>query len=192
MNLYLRLIRTLVAALLARARLHPLDESVLRMRVWPHDLDLNMHMNNGRYLTLMDLGRADLLARAGLLSVVLRQKWMPVVAGVTIRFRRSLAPFDRFTLRTRLVGWDARWLYLEQRFLRGDEVIAVAAVRAAIKRRGGTVPVEEVIAASGVVVEGSPVLPEWIERWRVASEGDTAAMTAASPQNGEAMPETAR
>src|SRR6185503_3961101 len=35
-------------------------ESNLSLRVWPNDLDLNIHVNNGRYLTLMDLGRMDL------------------------------------------------------------------------------------------------------------------------------------
>lgn len=177
MNLYLRLLKTLVAALLG-TRTHPLDERVLHMRVWPNDLDLNLHMNNGRYLTLMDLGRLDLLARAGLLRVVLRERWMPVIAGATVRFRRSLAPFERFTLHTRLVGWDARWLYLEQRFMRGGELVASAAVRAAIKGPGGTVPVERVIAASGVTVTEIPVLPDWIERWRVASENDASSRAA--------------
>ena len=33
------------------------------MRVWPNDLDTNAHMNNGRYLTLMDLGRFDLMTQ---------------------------------------------------------------------------------------------------------------------------------
>jgi acyl-CoA thioesterase FadM len=53
--------------LIATLRRGPLDllgESVVRFRVWPGDLDFNLHMNNGRYLTLMGLGRLDLMARA--------------------------------------------------------------------------------------------------------------------------------
>lgn len=53
-----------VAAKMGR-RLKPLDTSVLKMRTWPGDLDINFHMNNGRYLTLMDLGRFNLTIRSG-------------------------------------------------------------------------------------------------------------------------------
>ena len=48
------------------------------MRVWPNDLDTNAHMNNGRYLTLMDLGRFDLMTQCGLVGTVLKKK---VVSG---------------------------------------------------------------------------------------------------------------
>ena len=40
--------------------------SVLRFRAWPTDLDPSLHVNNGRYLALMDLGRLDLMVGAGL------------------------------------------------------------------------------------------------------------------------------
>ena len=35
------------------------DTLRVRSRVFPNDLDLNMHVNNGRYLTFADLGRVD-------------------------------------------------------------------------------------------------------------------------------------
>jgi hypothetical protein len=56
MNLWLRLF-WLALALLWRRKLDPRhDVSRLTFRVLPTDLDLNGHMNNGRYLTIMDLG----------------------------------------------------------------------------------------------------------------------------------------
>ena len=54
MNLYLRLLWTLLRSW----RLPPLTiEHTLKrtMRVLPNDLDINGHMNNGRYLTTIDL-----------------------------------------------------------------------------------------------------------------------------------------
>ena len=54
-----RLAKTLVTAPF-RSRLRPTDASTVHFLVWPNDLDMNRHMNNGRYLTLMDLGRFDL------------------------------------------------------------------------------------------------------------------------------------
>ena len=46
------LLRTLWKALTLRVRppLEALGTSVLAFRVWPNDLDVNIHMNNGRFL----------------------------------------------------------------------------------------------------------------------------------------------
>ncbi len=62
MYVYARLFKALLAAWRA-PKLGILETSVLRFRVWPNDLDFNFHLNNGRYLTLMDIGR-DLLPKS--------------------------------------------------------------------------------------------------------------------------------
>ena len=41
------------------------DVSRSRFRVWPTDLDILNHMNNGKYLSVMDIGRFDLMQRNG-------------------------------------------------------------------------------------------------------------------------------
>ena len=70
MNLWLRLILQLLKSRFAAA-LEPLGTSVRRGRVWPTDLDVSLHMNNGRYLTLMDLGRLDLMLRTGVCTATM-------------------------------------------------------------------------------------------------------------------------
>jgi acyl-CoA thioesterase FadM len=163
-SLLVRLIGIVLGALFGR-RLQPLDESQLTLRVWPTDLDPNLHMNNGRYLTIMDLGRIDLMVRIGLAREARRRRWMPVVAAVQIRYRRSLAPFERYTLSTRLLGWNGRWFYLEQRFLRGDgSVAALAWVKAAIRKPGGTVDADELQQVMGLALTPAPLAPEFV-RW---------------------------
>jgi acyl-CoA thioesterase FadM len=169
MNLYLRLLWVLVRGALRPRRRSALDASILRMRVLPNDLDLNRHMNNGRFLTLMDLGRVDLMLGAGLLGTIVRRGWMPVVAAATIRFRRSLDLFDAFTLRTRVVCWDERWVWLEQRFERDHELVAHGLVKAAIRARGGVVPPFELLASLGERAV-SPPPPPMIARWEEAIE----------------------
>ena len=147
-----------------RRPLDPLEPSILRFRVWPNDLDLNLHMNNGRFLSLMDLGRFDLTFRTGLGRAMLRNRWKPLVGGITMRYRRSLEPFDRYELHTRLLGWDAKWVFLEQRFLKRGELAAEGVVRALFRGRGGNVPTDEVLRQMGY--EGpSPDLPESVRRW---------------------------
>ena len=103
MNLLFRMLRVFVAALF-RSRIGLLDSSELKFRVLPTDLDINVHMTNARYLSVMDLGRTDLLIRAGMLKTMRRRRWMPVVGHIDIRFRRSLSPFQRFSLTSRLGG----------------------------------------------------------------------------------------
>jgi len=168
MNLLLRLLYVIAAALRG-PRLQPLDESVLTLRVLPNDLDANLHMNNGRYLTLMDLGRLDLLFRLGLVGELRRRRWNPVVASLAIRYRRSLAPWQRFELRTRVVGWDERWFFMEQRFSRGGELVALAIVKASFRGPGGRVAPQELVDATPYGI-ASPEIPEAIRRWEEAED----------------------
>jgi acyl-CoA thioesterase FadM len=161
------LLRTLWKGLTLRFRppLEPLGISVLAFRVWPNDLDVNIHMNNGRFLSVMDLGRFDLTFRTGLGRAMLRNRWQPLVGGVTIRYRRSLDPFERYELHTRLLGWDAKWFFLEQRFLKkGGDLAAEGVVRALFRGKAGNVPVAEVLVQMGY--EGPAIdPPEAIRRW---------------------------
>jgi acyl-CoA thioesterase FadM len=166
MNLLLRLVLVLVGALRGR-RLSPLEESVVRFRVLPNDLDNNFHMNNGRYLTLMDLGRTDLVIRMGVARKLLQRKWNPVVGSLTIRYRRSLEPFQRYELRTRLVGWDDQWFFVEQRFVRDGELVARAFVKGIFLGPEGRVPTQAVVDASGHDV-ASPPIPDGLRRWAEA------------------------
>jgi len=62
MVVLLRLIKTLLLARL-KSKIGVFDQARVSMRVWPNDLDLNMHTNSGRYVSFMDVGRIDLLAR---------------------------------------------------------------------------------------------------------------------------------
>ena len=105
MNLWFRLLHLLLCSLFRPKLEAPFGVSRLQFRVLPNDLDSNLHMTNGRYWNIFDLGRLDLILRMGLGKVALREKWAPIVGAGTIQFRRELKPFQRFTLETRLAGW---------------------------------------------------------------------------------------
>jgi acyl-CoA thioesterase FadM len=140
MNLWFRL-ALLILASVFRARIDPVAEtSRLRFRVWPHDLDTSLHLNNGRYWTLMDLGRADLMLRSGIWRTILKHRWVPVINAAKIRFRRELRPFQSFGLESRIVAWGDAWIVMEQRMVsrsrNGGEIVnAVALVRAGLYDR---------------------------------------------------------
>ena len=140
------------------------DESAVTLRVWPTDLDVYGHMNNGRYLTVMDLGRTDLLIRSGLVKEAMRRRWGPLLGGATIRYRRSLTPLRRYQLRTRIVGWDDKWFYIRQQFTRRDEVMATALVKGLLRGPDGNVAPSDVFVLVGGPIE-SPELPPEVTRW---------------------------
>jgi hypothetical protein len=90
---------------------------------------------------------------------------LPVMASETITFRRSLMPWQRFTVETRLVGWDERAIFTEQQIVVGGEVFARATMRGRfVKKSGGVATTAEVFAIAGV--DPGPIdPPEWVQRW---------------------------
>ncbi len=164
MKLYFRLI-WLILTQSRRSRCTMLGPVDTHFRVWPNDLDALLHMNNGVYLTLMDLGRTDLLLRSGAFSAIRKEGWYPVLAAETIRFKRSLTLFQRFTIRTRVAGWDERSIYLEQIYMAKDKLIARAVVDARfLAKKGGKVTPAQLLEFLNIETE-SPQLPDWIATW---------------------------
>jgi acyl-CoA thioesterase FadM len=146
-------------------------ETVGRVRVTtlPTDIDMLMHMNNGRYLSLFDLGRWDLLTRTGFLRTMRDNGWYAVVSSETVTFRKSLELWQRFEVESRFLGHDDRALYVEHRAVVHGEVYARAIVRARmLKRSGGTLRHEELFAAMGRP-DNLPDVDPWVHDWAVAS-----------------------
>jgi len=156
MNLYFRLLYTLIISLF-QSRVSIEEEQVLRFRCWPNDLDMNFHMNNGRYLTLMDLGRLQLIVRLGLLKDVVKHLWMPVLGEAHIRFRRPLKPFQSFELKTRIVSWDEKWVYIEQKFVSKGELIAIGHVKGLLKTKKHSVPTSVILGKIGHTKTPDPI-----------------------------------
>jgi acyl-CoA thioesterase FadM len=145
-------------------RMDVLDEDCIRMRVWPNDIDFNLHMNNGRYLNVMDYARTHFLARVGLIEHIIRARWQPLVGAVWITYRRSLPLFSAFEITSRLVCWDERWFYLEQTFSGGEGLAAVGWVKGALRDASGSIEPQQVLerVSPGIV---SPSMPDTIAQW---------------------------
>lgn len=142
------------------------DPSVTRMRVWPTDLDVYRHVNNGVYLQCMDVGRSNFLADLGSFAALNERHWYPVVAAQTIKYRRSLTLGQRFELTTTVLGWDARVVYLEQAFSRNGEHVARGVVAGRFLGRGGErVAAPDVVALIAGAPAESPALPDDVAAW---------------------------
>src|SRR5262245_37149483 len=121
-------------------------------------------MNNGRYLTFMDLGRLHMVAQIGLLGPVIRNRWMPVLAAAEVNFIRQLAPFQKFDLVTRLVTWDDKYAYMEQRFESNGALCAHSFVKGLFLEKGRRISNAAVVAELGYT-GAAPPFPEELRIW---------------------------
>lgn len=172
MNVIWRTLLVMVGARrrLARGgRLAPAAVGRIRLTTLPTDIDILRHMNNGRYLSVFDLGRWDLLVRTGLWDVMKHNGWYAVVSSETVTFRKSLELWQRFDVESRMIGHDDKAVYLEHRAVVDGEVYARAIIRARMmKRAGGTLRHEELFAAVGYP-DGVPDVEAWVHEWAAAS-----------------------
>ena len=153
---------------------------VLHGVVLPSDIDYLMHMNNSKYLREMDFGRMRTYYESGMREMTRPLGAVPVVSAISIRYRKSLQLWQRFSLSTKTVHWDDNATYLEQRFVGSDGfVYAIAMVKMVLrsmhnKERYSPADVFKKMAEKeGVEIKCPPLSPEfesWIESLDKSSE----------------------
>jgi acyl-CoA thioesterase FadM len=169
MNLYFRLLVALMRAWRAPC-LSPGDTLLRHLRVLPNDLDVNGHMNNGRYLTLVDLLLVEYFVRTGFAAAMLRQGWRPMAGGSLITYRCGLTPLQTYSVRLRLDACDVHWSYMRFEFAREGRICAAGFIKGAAVGRAGLVPNAKSYEAAGL----SPLLgelPSPVRDWLAAERG---------------------
>ena len=116
------------------------------------------------------MGRVGLFLRVGIVPVMRTHGWVGTVAGSSFRYRKRVRAFDRYELRSRMVGWDERFFYAEQSMWRKGECTSHGLLRMAITDRNGLVRTERVAEAFGHDGERPP-LPAWVQAW-IAAEAE--------------------
>lgn len=169
MNVWWRTILTILRAKVLLRRhgtISPTAVGRVRLRTMPTDIDLLGHMNNGRYASLFDLGRFDLLIRTGVWDAMNRLGWYAVVSSETVTFRKSLQLWQRFTVESRLYGHDDKAIYQIHRAVVDGEIYAEMIVRARFLRKdgGGVVKIDDMFEALHRPDDLAP-LPDWVVDW---------------------------
>ncbi|MDY6814114.1 MAG: thioesterase family protein [Pseudomonadota bacterium] len=149
------------AGVAARALASPVDPAqqqplALALRVWPNDCDANLHLNNGRYLTLADLGRMDFFLRHRWWRRLAGRRWNVVATSVHVLYRRSLDLGQRYRLVTQIAGTNERFLLMEQRFQRQGRTCCILYVSIGVIDSRGLVAIEDVRTALGVALPAPP------------------------------------
>jgi acyl-CoA thioesterase FadM len=154
-----------------RTKISLTDTHISNLICWPWDIDMWGELNNGRALSLFDLGRYGLSLRAGLFSGYFKHKIHMTVAGVSIRYRHRINTFRRLEMRTRVIFYDERFLYFEQVLLLEDGRCAVQGlIRIAVVENRKLVSPE--YAAKKVLDKKLEPMkcPDWVKKWIQAEE----------------------
>ena len=144
MNLYFRLLWVLFRAY-KRTVLTPENlKNEINTIVLPNDLDLNLHMNNGRYMTFCDFNRVDLFVRTGLAKLMVKNGWAPIVAHHTMTYLKPLSVFTRVKVTMEITHWDDKYFYSNHVFYKRGTKIAEGTSKSLVisKKEGRLAPAE--------------------------------------------------
>ena len=126
-----------------------------------------------RQLVLYDLGRFDLAIRTGFLKQLRTHGWGLVVAGGSVRYRKRVHLFDKVTMKTQMLGFDERWIYMSQSMWVKGEACSAILLRTGVTRQGRTVPTQDLLTALGYPADDPNLpgpLPAWAKAWIEADD----------------------
>lgn len=164
---FLKLARVLIGAKF-REPINIMERSAVNFRVGLADADMFGELNNARYLTFMELARWDYSYRVGFVALMKSKKWGLVVGGASIRYRRRIPLFRKFTLTTELIGHDGRWYYFLHEFHARGAICASALMKVGATSKRGLVPANEVAREMGEDLDAG--IPDWVNAW-IEAEG---------------------
>ena len=165
MNLIGRLFLLLLSAIFRRKNADPLAPLQMRFRVWPHDMDVNIHLTAARYFSFGDLCRTRWIIDTGMGRAYLKEGYRAVLNAQEMTYIREFRPFSRVDARVQLVCWDEKYGYFEQRFYSGDKLFSVGHARVAILKNGKVKGLDAVFADQGLALT-SPPETEAVTDWK--------------------------
>jgi acyl-CoA thioesterase FadM len=163
-------LRLITASLKAirQEKLHASDVCENSFICMPWDIDMFFEMNNGRVLTLCDVGRFVMTIRIGLAKILRKNKWGVVVAGSTVQYRKRIRMFDKVTMRTQIETYDERWVYITQSMWVGGKPASSVLLRTGVTSKGKVIATDQVRVALGLK-DWQPEPSPWVKAW-IASE----------------------
>lgn len=175
MNLYIRLLITIFKSLLAS----PIDYRSPQVKqeriVLLNDLDLNKHMNNGRYLTILDLASIELFVRLGFIPVMSKLKAHVVSGGSLITYRKQLKFLEKYSVELSYIGSTETWHVMEFAFKnKKGAVCAKGLLKGAfVSKKEGIIKTSKILRTfenihhKEIIQKG---LPEHAKKWLASEE----------------------
>ncbi|VVD02820.1 unnamed protein product [Leptidea sinapis] len=136
------------------------------------DVDIFLrHMNNARYVRELDFARFHFYDRTGIYDNIKAVDGHVLQGASSIRYRRTIPIFSAYKVETKLVYWEDKTIYLEQKFI----TISDGFVRAVVLSRQSLVNIDsETLLKNVSGAETKPECPEEIKHWLQAIEVSSA------------------
>ncbi|WP_157954309.1 thioesterase family protein [Saccharospirillum mangrovi] len=163
---FLLLVRALFRALFQRSQVSdPLAPIHQYYRVWPHDMDINIHLTAARYFSFGDLCRTQWIIDTGMGPAYLKAGYRIVLNAQEMTYIREFRPFSRVKVQAQLVCWDEKYGYFEQRYYHGDQLYSVGHARVAVLQKGKVKSLDAVFQEQGMALT-SPPETEAVTDWK--------------------------
>ncbi|EDM65671.1 MAG: integrase [Moritella sp.] len=141
------------------------DTITRSFRVGFRHIDLNLHINNAKYLMFLEKARWDHSIQTNTFNTLLKNKLNFIVAGVEVGYIREIRLFKKFNVETTYLGWDEKYFYLEQKCVADGKLCNYSLVKAVFVQKGKVISPEKVMTY--IPVEQRPQqLPEHMQIWK--------------------------
>lgn len=147
------------------AKITPLAYSTRRARVWPHLIDYNLHLNNAKYMTILERGRWQLFRDNAWFKPLLEKRINLVIASTEITYIRELPLMMAFDIQSRIQTWDDKYLYVEQKIVVKGKLFSHALFKLAAVSKGKRMMPDELCKVLNINVDSAEQL-EQIKHWR--------------------------
>uniref|UniRef100_A0A1A9WAY2 Protein THEM6 n=1 Tax=Glossina brevipalpis TaxID=37001 RepID=A0A1A9WAY2_9MUSC len=168
-NYFLRCIFTVLVGSLFQQKRKVTDTTTIYDICTTQDVDVFIrHMNNARYLRELDFARFHFYALTDLYKRVRKFGGGAVQGASNVRYRRTIPIFNAFKIQTKLIWWDEKAIYLEQKFITlSDGFVRAVALS---KQNITNCNVIDVMKTFTELNEKRPELPEELRLWLDANE----------------------
>lgn len=125
-------------------------------RVRLSDVDVFGVVNNSKYFKIAERARFDLCGKKGILRKVFHSGYTPVLAGAVVRFRRSLRPFQKYFVESKIVYCDKKYIYISQSIKdskSGNLYFIILCRVAFVGRKGAVKPADVLGTTNADIVE---------------------------------------
>lgn len=125
------------------------------------EMDMNLHKGNSTYFMDMDISRSKAMSELFKDfykyykddTVMLRRgefTYTPL-GSVELVFFEEIRPFDVYNVKSYVLGWTEKWIFLISKFERGGKVLAVGLSKYVFKQRRKTVPPAVALEYAGLL-----------------------------------------
>ncbi|XP_031632969.1 protein THEM6-like [Contarinia nasturtii] len=128
-NYFIRCVFTVAMGRLFQSKRKITETTTIYGLCTTQDVDIFIrHMNNARYVRELDFARFHFYGLTGLYEGVRKNKGGAVQGASSVRYRKTIPIFSPYKVETKLIWWDEKAIYLEQKFITFDGFVRAIAM----------------------------------------------------------------